>query len=46
MEIFGPSAWLQGFYLAALKAAAEMAEFLGDEDKKKEYNELFVKGYN
>jgi uncharacterized protein (DUF608 family) len=46
MELFGPSAWLQGFYLAALKAAAEMAEFLGHEDEKKEYQELFEKGYH
>ena len=30
MELFGPSSWLEGFYLAALKAAAEMADFLGD----------------
>ncbi len=43
-ELFGPSAWLQGFYLAALKAASEMAEFLGDNDKQKEYRELYEKG--
>ena len=29
VEIFGPTPWLQGLYLAALKAAKEMAEFLG-----------------
>ncbi len=46
MELFGPSSWLQGFYMAALKAAAEMAEFLGEEDKKDEYTRLFEKGYN
>ncbi len=46
MELFGPSSWLQGFYMAALKAAAEMAGFLGEEDKKNEYTELFEKGYN
>lgn len=45
MELFGPSSWLQGMYLAALKAAAEMAEFLGDTDKKAEYTCLFEKGY-
>lgn len=45
MELFGPSSWLQGFYLGALKAAAEMAEFLGHEDKKREYTQLFEKGY-
>lgn len=30
MELFGPNAWLTGFYLAALKAGAEMAEYLGE----------------
>jgi len=45
MELFGPSSWLQGMYLCALKAASEMAEFLGDCDKKIEYADLFNKGY-
>ena len=44
MELFGPSSWLQGLYLAALKAAAEMADFFGETDKCKEYTELFEKG--
>lgn len=44
MELFGPSSWLEGMYLAALRAAAEMAEFLGDAEKAHEYNELFEKG--
>ncbi|MGN0635308.1 MAG: GH116 family glycosyl-hydrolase [Acutalibacteraceae bacterium] len=44
MELFGPSSWLQGMYLCALKAAAEMADFLGDADKKAEYTALFEKG--
>ena len=43
-ELFGPSAWLQGFYLAALKAAGEMAEYLGEKDVAKEYRELFESG--
>lgn len=30
MELFGPSSWLEGMYLAALKAAALMAEYLSD----------------
>ena len=46
MELFGPSSWLQGMYLLALKSASEMAEFLGDTEKAKEYRELFEKGYN
>ena len=45
MELFGPSPWLEGFYLAALKAASEMAEYLGDSEKHLEYNALFEKGY-
>ena len=45
MELFGPSAWLEGMYLAALKAAAEMGEFLGDIRKAQEYRDLFEKGY-
>lgn len=44
MELFGPSSWLEGMYLAALKAAAEMANFLGDTDKAREYEDLFQKG--
>lgn len=30
LELFGPTAWLEGFYLGALKAASEMADFLED----------------
>lgn len=30
MELFGPSAWLEGMYLGALEAGIEMADFLGD----------------
>ncbi len=44
VELFGPNAWLTGFYLAALKAGAEMAEFLGDLDRAREYRRLFEKG--
>lgn len=44
MELFGPSAWLQGFYLAALKAGAEIAELLGHRKEKEEYLDLFEKG--
>ncbi len=45
MELFGPSAWLQGFYLAALQAAAEMADAAGDPDAA-EYCRLFENGKN
>ena len=43
-ELFGPSSWLTGFYLAALKAAAEMAEHLGDSGAAAEYRALFRSG--
>lgn len=46
MELFGASSWLEGMYLAALKAAAEMAGFLGDNEKAAEYTKLFKNGYN
>lgn len=45
MELFGPSSWLEGFYLGALKAGAEMAAYLGDTDAEAEYSDLFKKGY-
>ena len=44
MELFGPNAWLQGFYLAALKAGAEMAEAMGEPETSIEYRELFARG--
>ena len=44
MELIGPSSWLEGFYLAALKAGAEMAEHLGYADKAREYFEIYEKG--
>ena len=44
MELFGPNAWLTGFYLAALTAAAEMAEALGEPETATRYTEIFEKG--
>jgi len=44
MELFGPSSWLNGFYLGALKAGAEMAEHLGEQDVADDYYSLFEKG--
>jgi len=44
MELFGPNSWLTGFYLAALKAAAEMADRLGEPDTAREYRTLFQRG--
>ncbi|MBQ7500598.1 MAG: hypothetical protein IJT91_06860 [Clostridia bacterium] len=43
-ELFAPSSWLEGFYIAALKAAAEMADHLGDTEAAEEYRRLFANG--
>ena len=43
MELFGPNAWLNGFYIGALKAASEMADAMGDGDAAL-YRELARKG--
>ena len=45
MELFGPNSWLTGFYLCALKAAAGMAKYLGEEETAEEYGEVFERGY-
>jgi len=44
VELFGPNAWLTGYYLGALKAGAEMADYLGDVKSAKEFAELFARG--
>ena len=44
MELFGPNAWLTGLYLGALKAAAEMADAVGDKETATAYLALFAKG--
>ena len=44
MELFGPNSWLTGFYLAALKAGAEMSEHLGERETAAEYRALFARG--
>ena len=43
-EMFGPSSWLEGFYLCALRAASEMARALGENDSADEYDGLFERG--
>ncbi len=45
MELFGPSSWLESMYMCALKAAAEMAEALGEHVFAKECLDLFDKAY-
>ena len=44
MELFGPSSWLEGFYLAALKCGAQMAQRVGDTEAAAEYGSLFRRG--
>ncbi|MBR4872980.1 MAG: hypothetical protein IKV00_04005 [Clostridia bacterium] len=44
MELFGPSSWLQGFYLLALDCGAKMAEALGDVERADLYTRLYKNG--
>ena len=44
MELFGPNAWLTGFYLGALAAGARMARHMGEEDTAALYTEIHRKG--
>ena len=44
MELFGPNAWLSSHYAGALKAAAEMAEAVGDDEFAEICRALFEKG--
>jgi uncharacterized protein (DUF608 family) len=44
MELFGPNSWLTSMYLAALKAAAEMAAAMGEQDFATECAALAKKG--
>ena len=44
MELFGPSSWLEGFYLCALKAMERMADHLGKSEEAGQYRSLFEKG--
>jgi non-lysosomal glucosylceramidase len=44
MELFGPNSWLTSMYLAALRAAAEMARALGEADFAVECEALAKKG--
>ncbi len=43
-ELFGPNSYLTGFYLAALKAGAQIAEHFGEREKAEEYLCLFENG--
>jgi len=44
MELYGANSWLSGFYLAALKAGAEMAAYLGEAETAESYMNIFARG--
>lgn len=44
MELFGPNAWLTGYYLGALKAGAYLARAANDPEAADHYEALYQKG--
>jgi uncharacterized protein (DUF608 family) len=44
MELFGPNAWLTGFYIAALTAGAEMATALGERTVADDWRSIAAQG--
>lgn len=44
LEFFGPSSWLQGYYLLALDCGAQMARHLGDTARAARYTALYERG--
>ncbi len=44
MELFGPNPWLTGFYIAALRAAAQMAAHLDDSEAARLYTDVAGRG--
>jgi hypothetical protein len=44
INFFGPSSMTTSVYLAALKAGAEMAEAMGDPERKKAYLTVYQRG--
>lgn len=43
-ELFGPSSWLQGFYLLALDCGARIADALDEKDRADQYRRLYAHG--
>lgn len=43
-ELFGPSGWLESFYLGALKAASEMADAMDDGEYAVKYSKIYENG--
>lgn len=44
VELFGPSSWLEGFYLLALDCGAKIAQFVGDNERADKYRKLYENG--
>ena len=44
MELYSPNSWLDGFYVAALKAGAELAVIMKDKKHAEEFGTLYEKG--
>lgn len=44
MELYGPNSWLEGLYIAALEAMAQMADYLEEPDTAREYRSLAANG--
>ena len=44
MELFGPSSWLEGFYLLALDCGAKMATAVGENERAELYTKLYNSG--
>ncbi len=44
IEFYGPNTMMGGLYVGALRAASEMAEYLGEDKKASEYRELSERG--
>lgn len=45
VEMFGANGWLQGFYMCAVRAMADMAQYLGDTEEKALCDRLFDNGF-
>ena len=44
VEFYGPNTMMGSLYLGALRAAEEIARYLGENEKAEEYRNLFLKG--
>lgn len=44
MELFGPSSWLQSFYLLALDCGAKIADAIGAHERAEKYRAIYERG--